>query len=638
MIFALEPIPTVSEVVIVTAAAHNKRKDALTQGVEVIDRDHALLHSLSGGIGETLAGHAGVRSTFYGPNASRPIIRGLGEDRIRLLTNSVQGVDASSISPDHAVAIDGLEAQSIEILKGPAALRFGANAIGGIVNVIDGRLPKEMPKSVFSGDLFAGLSSVDKSNAISGKVLAKKGDFLFQIDGLNRVSSDYKIPNYVQSSALREITGDETKGKVFNSKGKTNAISGGVSLIKPEYNIGFALREQKSQYGIPNEEAFIDLEQKRADFAGALRRESFFKEISFSASVGEYSHSEIEFGGEIGTIFNVDGYEARIETRHAKLNGFEGLMGVQFAKKDFEALGEEAFILPVTSKNNGIFIVENYESEKWGAEFGARIENTDYSGLAGNREFNSKSGSLNLYYHPFVGLKFGFILGLTERIPTETELFANGPHAATMSYEIGDNSLETEIAKSIEFAIRYKGQFSELEFNIWRADFDNFIAFANTGEIEDDLPVYQAIQKDAQLTGFELHASQTFGTIYEAKIIGDFAIDYVKGEYKQGGYIARMPPLSYIIGIDAILSDFKARAELQYFADQNDLAQFETKTDNATIVNISMSYSPKTLDHIDLRLLINNLTNQEIREHSSVLKDQLPKMGRSIKFGVHYKF
>lgn len=638
MFFALEPIPPASEIVIITAVAHNKRKDAPTQGVEVIDRDHALIHSLGGGIGETISGHAGVRSTFYGPSASRPIIRGLGEDRIRLLTNAIQGVDTSSISPDHAVAIDGLEAQSIEIIKGPAALRFGANAIGGIVNVVDGRLPNEMPKREISGDFFAGAGTNDKSSALSGRIAIKKGDFLWQIDGLNRVSSDYKIPGFVQSQIMRDLSGDDAKYNVFNSRGKTNAFSGGVSLIKENYNLGIALRKQDSQYGIPNEEAFIKLEQSRADFAGALKNDGFINEFSFAASIGDYSHSEIEFGGEIGTIFNVDGYEARLEARHKKTYGFEGLMGMQFAKKDFEAIGDEAFILPVSNDNKGIFIVENFEAEKWGAEFGGRIENTEYSGIAGNRDFSSQSGSLNLYYRPFLGLKLGFIFGVTERTPTETELFANGPHAATKSFEIGDTNLVTEIAKSLEFAIRYKGQVSEIEFNIWRADFDNFIAFTNTGEVEDDLPIYKAIQKDAEITGFEFQASNEFGTIGNAKIKGDFAIDYVKGEYVSGGNIARMPPLSYIIGIEAALNELKTRAELQYLADQNELAEFETKTDTATIINLSMNYSPKSLSHLDIRLMVNNLTNQEIREHSSVLKDLLPKPGRSIRFGIHYKF
>lgn len=638
MFLALEPIPPVSEIVIVTAAPHAKSKDALTQGVVVVDRDHALLHSLAGGIGETLAGHAGVRSTFYGPNASRPIIRGLGEDRIRMLTNALQGVDASSISPDHAVAIDGLEAQSIEVIKGPAALRFGANAVGGVVNVVDGRLPITLPKNPVSGDLFAGVGSVDNSSAFAGKIAYTKGNYVFSLDSLNRISSDYKIPGFVQSAQMRAITGDDSKDKVFNTKGKTKAFGGGVSYIGENFRIGGTLRSQNSKYGIPNEEAYIDLEQKRGDFAGSMNLGGFISEVSFATSIGDYYHSEIEFDGAVGTVFNVDGYEARIEARHLKINNIEGLMGFQFGEKNFEAIGDEAFILPVTNNNKGIFVIENFEGEKWGAEFGARYEKTEYSGIAGNRDFSSTSGSLGVSYRPMLGLKFGLTYGVTERIPTETELFANGPHAATQSFEIGDVNLKTEIAKSLEFAIRYKLQNSQIELNIWRADFDNFVSFNNTGDVEDDLPVYQASQEDALLSGFEFQASQKFGTIRAADIHGDFSIDYVKGEYKNGGYIARMPPLSYIIGLEAKLDELKARAELQYFASQDNLAEFETKTDSANILNLSFSYAPKNLEHFEIRFMANNITNEEIREHTSVLKDLMPKPGRSLRFGIHYKF
>ncbi|MCA0373335.1 MAG: TonB-dependent receptor [Proteobacteria bacterium] len=627
---------TNSETIIVTSS-YGRSKDKINQSVEIVSRNEALIASMAGGIGETLSAKPGISSTFYGPNASRPIIRGLGEDRIRMLVNGVQGVDASTISPDHAVAIDGLEAQSIEVLKGASALRYGGNAIGGIVNINDGQFQSVLPKEKLTGDVFLGFGSVDDSNAQALKLKAVSGNLLFQINGSRRESNDYRIPGYVQSGALRAITGDETKGRVPSTYGDIKNYGASVNYIARDWHVGIGAHKEDNLYGIPNEEAHIELDQKRWDFNGAHNLGGFFKEITFNGTSGKYSHAEVENTGEIGTVFNVKGHEARIEIRQAKTGNFDGMAGFQFAKRDFEAIGDEAFILPVTNKNHGVFFVELYENAKWGAEFGARIDNVEYSGLAGARKFDAQNYSATGFIKPFDGFKIALIASSSERIPTETELFANGPHAATQSVEIGDPNLKIEGAKSIELGLKYKKSKFDIDANIWQISFDNFISFANTGDLDGDLPIYQAIQKDATLKGYEARIAYHIGEFKNHDFDLDLGLDKVEGKFKDDTYIPRIPPMAARLGFDIQGENHKLRLELEHIGAQKKLAEFETASKSANVVNLEMTFRPQSVKNLEIIFAAQNITDQEVREHTSVLQDYLPRPGRNFKLALHYK-
>ncbi len=625
-----------SETIIVTSS-YGRSKDKINQSVEIVSRNEALISSMSGGIGETLTSKPGISTTFYGPNASRPIIRGLGEDRIRMLVNGVQGVDASTISPDHAVAIDGLEAQSIEVLKGASALRYGGNAIGGIVNINDGQFQSVLPKQKYSGDVFLGFGSVDNSNSQSLKLKAVTGNFLLQFNGSRRESNDYKIPDYVQSDALRAITGDDRKGKVPSTYGEIKNYGASVNYIAQDWHVGIGAHKEDNLYGIPNEESHIDLSQKRWDFNGAHNLGGFFKEITFNGTSGTYTHAEVEDTGAVGTVFNVKGHEARIEISQAKNGNFDGMAGFQFAKRDFEALGDEAFILPVTNKNHGFFLVELYENAKWGAEFGARIDHTDYSGLAGARKFDAQNYSATGFIKPIDGMKIALIASSSERIPTETELFADGPHAATQSFEIGNPNLKIEGAKSIELGLKYKKSKFDIDANIWQIAFDNFISFANTGNFDGDLPIFQAIQKDATLKGYEARIAYHIGEFNNRDFDLDFGFDKVDGKFKDDTYIPRMPPMAARFGFDVQGENHKIRLELEHIGAQKKLAEFETASKSANVVNFELNYKPKTINNLEIIFSAQNLTDQEVREHTSVLQDYLPRPGRNFKLALHYK-
>ncbi len=634
---AAQPRP--AETIVVTASSLGDPSDAISQGVAVINRGEALQASISGGIGETLAGIPGVRSTFYGVNASRPIVRGLGEDRIRLVLNGLQGIDASTISPDHAPAIDGLDAEGIEVLKGPAALRYGGNAVGGVVNVVDGRLPTKLPEKPFAGEIFLAGSTAEDAGTSAFKLVGTRGNGVLRVDGFRRDGQDYKIPGFSQTAALRAVTGDDTEGTAFNTRGEIWALGGSVARITDRTSLALATRQTKSNYGIPGEEAFIELSQTRYDFQASIKDLGFLDTLTFSITTGDYSHSEIEFDGAIGTVFTNEGYESRLEARHRSIGDLDGVFGLQFATNDFAAEGDEAFILPVTIETVGAFWVERFNQENWGAEVGARYEQRDYSGLAGARTFDLGSFSASAFVKPIDGLRLSLNAGYTERAPTEVELFADGPHAATQAFEIGDADLKTETAISLEGVARWQIGGATVDLNVWRSNFDGFIAFNPTNQIEDDLPVFLVSQKDATLSGAELHVTWPLGQVAGWSVVGDGGMDTVRGSYDGGGAIARMPPAMVTLGLEAKSPQMRVRAEVQSIAEQTRSAAFETKTAGSTALNALWSWRPvQSNDRIELTFEGRNLTNEDIREHTSFLKDYLPKPGRSIRVSLKGSF
>lgn len=634
---AAQPRPV--ETIVVTASSLGDPSDAISQGVAVINRGEALQASISGGIGETLAGIPGVRSTFYGVNASRPIVRGLGEDRIRLVLNGLQGIDASTISPDHAPAIDGLDAEGIEVLKGPAALRYGGNAVGGVVNVVDGRLPTKLPEKPFAGEIFLAGSTAEDAGTAAFKLVGTRGNGVLRVDGFRRDGQDYKIPGFSQTAALRAVTGDDTEGTAFNTRGEIWALGGSVARITDRTSLALATRQTKSNYGIPGEEAFIELSQTRYDFQASIKDLGFLDTLTFSITTGDYSHSEIEFDGAIGTVFTNEGYEGRLEARHRSIGDLDGVFGLQFAANDFAAEGDEAFILPVTIETVGAFWVERFNQENWGAEVGARYEQRDYSGLAGARTFDLGSFSASAFVKPIDGLRLSLNAGYTERAPTEVELFADGPHAATQAFEIGDADLKTETAISLEGVARWQIGGATVDLNVWRSSFDGFIAFNPTNQIEDDLPVFLVSQKDATLSGAELHVTWPLGQVAGWSVVGDGGMDTVRGSYDGGGAIARMPPAMVTLGLEAKSPQMRVRAEVQSIAEQTRSAAFETKTAGSTALNALWSWRPvQSNDRIELTFEGRNLTNEDIREHTSFLKDYLPKPGRSIRVSLKGSF
>ena len=632
--------------IIVTAPLEGSRIESL-QGATTLDRQ-ALINNLTGGLGETLSHTPGVSSTFYGAGASRPIIRGLGDDRVRVLQNGIGAIDASSASPDHAATADGIDAERVEVLRGAAALAYGGNAIGGVVNVLDQSIPTRAPEKAFGGEVLLGLSTVDEGAQGALGLTGAVGDFVVRLEAAKREGEDYDVPGFVRSAAARaaDPIPDEVKDTAPNSFANYDAYSLGVSRLFDTGFVGVAVKRTETEYGLPveageTEGGRIELEQTRYETRGDWTLDlGVFTRFDYALQYADYEHKELEPDGEVGTTFANEGFEARVEA-HTSLLGdnLKGAVGLQLTDTDFSAVGEEAFITPTTTRDWGLFTVQRYDRGGWGLEGGLRVETRDHENAAfGDRDFTAVSGSIGAFARPADNWFAGATLARTERAPTAIELFADGPHAATQAFEIGDPNVDKEKALSLEGSLRRTGEAVSLELSVYRAEFDDFIAFTPTGAIEDDLPVFQVVQRDATFTGGEIFGSARLARFGGFTLRGDAALDYVRAEFDGAGDVPRIPPRSLTVGLNAETSLFNARVEAVDVAKQDDVATFETPTDGYTWVNARVALTPFADRDLRLLLDVRNITDEEARVHTSFLKDVLPRPGRSFRIALTTSF
>lgn len=658
------------ETVVVTASPLADPAGRVAQGAAVVLRDEIIARVGAQGLGEAVAGIPGVRSTYFGPNASRPVLRGLGEDRVRILLDGLQGIDASTISPDHAPTAEGLEAEAIEVLKGPAVLRYGGNAVGGVVNVVSGRIPSEAPSRPVSGELAMGGASVDASEFAALALQLASGGFVLRLDGLARSNQDYAIPGTAESARQLAAEGEDPaeagRGIVENSGGSLSVFGVGAGWIGTGLQAGLALRVTSSDYGVPGhdheddhshggpvamttaaaeeeEGVRIELEQTRVDGRIEATDLGFVDSLLLAATWGDYTHSEIEPDGALGTRFDNQGHEVRLEARHRAVDigdmTLTGMAGASTVHQDFSAAGDEAFLPPVEIEGQAVFLVERLRAGRWQAEAGARLEHRGFDTAAARRSFDLASLSASASYELGEGVWMGLTAARTERAPTEIELFADGPHLATAAYERGDPDLAVETATSLEATVRWRRDALSGEASLWTSGFDGFIAFLPQGTQEDDLPVFAARQADAELTGGEVSVR------YD--LPGDGAIgwsltgsaDWVRGSFSGGGALPRMPPPLLTLGAEAAADRWSARAEVQHGLSQDRVAAFELPTDGWTSLNLRLVWravpGPQGMDVV---LEGHNLTDAEIREHVSFLKDLLPRPGRSLRLAVRARF
>lgn len=666
------------DVVVVTGIGPARISDELIAFTTVLGSDD-ITRRLSGGLGDTLQGLPGISSAAFGPGASRPVIRGLGAERVQVLTNGIGVIDASAASPDHAVTGDPLGAQRIEILRGPATLAYGGGAAGGVVNVIDGLIVEETPDDPFSATGYAGYTSADEGKTAAARVTGVSGALVGVLSWTGRTSSDIDIPGLAESARLRAAEGKahadhaEVAGTLLNSGVESQSLSGGLSLIGDDGFIGVAVRRQESKYGIVGghaheEEAapvstssasvsgvsplaigiaavgdspgqsFIDMEQTRVDLRAGWRfADGPWRRVTGSLSAVDYQHTEFEGPGIPGTVFTNEGYEARIEAQHAEFMGLEGSVGWQASSRDFRAVGDEAFITPTTTDQAALFLFETWEQDEWGLEGGLRVDRVRVdNATAGSLSFDTRNVSFGVHGHVTENLFLGATINRTERAPTDVELFANGPHLATQQFEIGDPTLDTERGISMEASARWESGPLEIGASLYRFAFDRFIYLTPTGLDQDGLPEFQSTQAGATFTGAEMTAAYDLGDSFGAAWKVDGALDIVRGELDGGGNLPRVPPRSAMLGLEADTPLVNARLEARWAGDQDRIAAFELPTDGWTVIDLRTTWN--VAPDIDLILEGTNLTGEDVRYHASPLKDRAPMMGRSFRVGVRASF
>ena len=676
--------------VFVTRSPLERPADDSLNGVSVLSGDD-LQDQLAPTIGETLKNEPGVSSTFFGAGASRPVIRGQDGDRIRVLNNGVGSIDASSSSPDHAVAAEPAQAERIEVVRGASLLRYGSSAAGGVVNVIDGRIPTELPEDEIDGAFRVGGSSVDDGKDLAGSVNVQiTPNFVLHVDGTWREADDFDIPGLAESSALRAQEAaeeeehedededhedeheeeEEVRDTLENSFVETDSFTIGGSFIGNRGHLGVAYHEFNSDYGVPgghghghghdeeheegeeeeeHEEEHeeeeegdvtIGLEQKRVDINGALELDGFFERLQIFGGYADYEHIEFEGPGVVGTVFTNEGYEMRGEAIQRDRNGWRAAYGVHWRQRDFAAIGEEAFTPPSETQQIGLYTFQEKDFGQAHLEGALRYESSDVENTVSgvNRTFDLISVSAGGDFHLTDLVRIGGTVYRTERSPTSEELFSDGPHLATNQFEVGDADLDKEVATGVEAIVRFEQGGRFLTLNAFYTDYSDFIFARETGDEEDELPVFQFTADDATFTGFELQGGTPIATVGLFDIAADGLVEFVRAETDDDD-LPRIPPLSFLAGLEAKSDQFSFRAEVDYAAEQDDVSEFELPTDSYTLTNFYASWTPP-VDSADWRLSVAllNAFDEEARQHTSFLKDSVPLPGRNVRVSLRTTF
>ena len=666
----------------ILVAADGLRELDFIAGVDVLELDE-IQRNLAGQIGEVLTKLPGVSATSFTPGSSRPILRGLDGERVRVLIDGLSSADVGNTSADHATTIDPLTTTRIEVLRGPTALLYGSQAIGGVVNVIDRRIPVELPENGIHFDALTAFDTASNLRSGGASVDAALGDvFVLHLDGSFRETDNLEIPGFqltddLRADLLADADEEEEEGAfeeaeelrdaaaqagfVPNSQTESYTFNGGFGVILGESNFGASVGYYDTSYGLvgnpdgghhhgeeegegaEEEEGegnvSIGLEQWRFDLLGDIALGGgFFERMKIRAGYSDYTHTEFE-GSEVGTVFDTETFEARAEL----IQSGGGVIGAQFTMRDFEAVGEEAFVQPNETSSVAVFTAQEFDCDGFQIEAAGRFELVDVENTVTRegRNFSLLSGALSGIIEAGENVRVGATLSRSQRAPAGEELFADGPHIATQIFEIGDVNLDVESAWGLEGFVR--GDIGPVTFgaSVYYQSFDDFIYLSDTGleDPDEELPIFQFLQEDAEFVGFEADVVFPLIDNGDFSLTTDLRASYVSAELDSGDNVPRIPPLSLLGALEARMGAFDVRGEVQHFGEQSDVAEFETPTDDFTFVNLFLSWRPiESNQNVVFQLAGENLFDVTGRRHSSFTKEFLPLTGRNIRASVRLSF
>lgn len=599
-----------------------------------------------GTLGETLNGLPGVSATRFGPNASRPVIRGLDAERVKIMQNGVGILDASSLSFDHAVGVDPLIIEQIDVVRGPAALLYGGSAMGGVVNAIDHRIPKEKLNGI-TGRAEARFGGADDTRNGAAVVDFGNGQFAIHADVYSRETNDLEIPGFAVSKRKSQADGTprENRGKLVNSASDGDGGALGASLTFDNGYVGLSYSTLDNLYGVvAEEEVTIDMNSDRWDFATEFTDlGTIINRVKFRMAHTDYEHKELE-GAEVGTTFTNRGLEGSMEAGHSPILGLNGVFGFQFDNSNFEAIGAEAFVPSVNTQNKAVYIYEELPINQHKVTFGARAGHTTVDskdnatfGAGQNNSFNPNSFALGGLYRIDDHWSLTSNLSHNERAPSYFELYANGAHVATGQFEVGNTNFSKEKSNGIDAQIRYKDAKNSFSLGAYYTRFSNFIGLFDTGNVDpmDLLPIAQFTAVPATFKGLEAEGKFNLIDNLDLTLRGD----YVHAKDKRNNdYLPRIAPLRLGAGLRYQLGNFNARLDALHAFKQSNTAENELKTDGYTDVTAMIAYKLPMKFNVELFAKANNLLDDEIREHASFLKDISPAGERSILFGARADF
>jgi iron complex outermembrane receptor protein len=637
-----------------------KRVQDVLGGISILDTGD-LTREMRTSIGETLARQPGVSATSFGPVASAPVLRGLSGDRVRVLTDGIGTLDLSSSGPDHKVAINPLTAERIEVMRGPAALLFGSSAIGGVVNVIDTRIPRRAPENDVGGDAMINYGSAANDRAINLAVDIPLGSgIIAHADGNYSKTDDLRTGGHILARDLREealASPDadiralaDLEGALPNSASRSREGALGVAYVAGAMNVGASVSRQESKYQVPirysldpsveAEAPTIDQRQTRYDARAEIPVGGLFSQVRARGGYADYRHDELEDTGAIGSSFFSKGGEGRVELVQTSRSGWDGTSGLQYLQRNAKIRGDEKFLPDVRQRQTGLFALQTYVDGPIRAEAGGRVEFSRLSAEADDqlgtparaRRFTTWSGSLGGQYEFARGWRAGLSLSHSERAPSVDELFANGPHGASQSFEVGNSDLDPEQSLGLEASLHHTVGEVHLTANAYLSRFSNFIFQAPTDEVEGDLPVFETRQSKARFYGFELAADADLGNALGINWGAELQADAVRGTIRGYGPAPLLPPFRVLGALTGERGQFDGRLELEHAAAHKRTAPIETDTPGYTLFNASLDWHPFAANPaLTLSLSGNNLFDVVARRSTSILKDYAPLAGRDIR-------
>ncbi len=622
-------------------------------------------------IGEALSGETGIASNQFGAGSSRPVIRGQDGPRVKILQNSSENIDVSTLSPDHAVTVDPALAKQVEVIRGPSTLLFGAGTVGGLVNVNDSKLPTQMPEKGYEGNV--GLrynTGSDEKLATAGVTVGLGDQVALRVEGLKREANDYIAPNYFHEG--------EKERRVDNTFAEGQTVNVGLSWIYDRGFTGISYSNRQDKYGLPghsheyescdahlsgrphlhcgdhdhdygdeddhdHEEhahdagPWIDLKSERYDFRTELDDPfAGFKKLRAQASYTDYQHDEIE-EDTIATRFKNKGYDGRLELVHNPIGPWEGVIGTQYNQQKLELTGEEAFLAPNTTKKWSVFGLEHAQFNDVHVELAARadqqkidIEDSSKKNFDGSAF--SVSGAANWEFAP--DYKLSFVASHQERLPLAQELYADGGHFATNTYELGNDQLGKEKSNNVELGFHFDNDKFDYHVHVYHNWFDDYI-YAQTLDRYKDFRLVQYTQDKARFYGAEAEANYQVSSIYKLGVFGD----YVRGKIDNEN-APRVPAGRLGTKVNADFGDgFSGSAEYYHVFQQDKIAAYETDTQSYNMLNLGVAYSGQYSNIGDYRVFLNanNLLDDQVYQHASFLST-IPQVGRNFTVGVNFSF
>ena len=623
------PSPIRQEKITVTASPLGRGETEMAQPATVLDEE-ALRRKRAASLGDTLANELGVQSSAFGAGAGRPIIRGLDGPRIRVLENGLGTGDASSVSPDHAVATESLRAEQIEILRGPASLLYGSGAIGGVVNVVSKLVPRE-PAERLTGDVEARVGSADRERSASANLDGGARNWAWHLDGFKRRTDDYRIPG----------------GHLANSDVDMRGASAGASSVGSWGHAGAGLQRTENDYGVPTGEG-VRIRMRQNRFEGSAEARERWK---LRVNHNDYRHDEIEPGGEIGTTFKNRATEARTEWRFAA--PVNGTLGAQWQDRTLSALGEEA-ILPVTrSRAAALFAVGEKEAGDWTFDAGLRAERETRApeGDLPHRRFDLVTPAIGAVWRFAPGYRLAIAATQAQRAPSPEELYSQGAHHATATFDIGDPNLVREVSQNVDITLRKVQGDVRWKVNVYANRIRDYV-YAASQDVDGDgiadrvddagtpdpageFLVQRFSQARARFRGVEAELEfRTEGSPWGLRIFGDLT----RAKLEDGSNLPRIAPARLGLEGDWRSGPWSVHGSLVHSLAQKRTAPLETPTPAYTRVDLELAWRLGHERSTTVFLKGTNLLDEEIRLHTSYLKDVAPQKGRSLALGLRTAF